>query len=300
MRLQDYLNKPEYFHRPAQVFRRLWRGITPTPETVSARLPWGLPLTVRPSEVVGKAIWLTGAYELAVSEMIWRILRPGDVAADVGANIGYHTGLMALRVGGSGGIVRAFEPHPVVFSELSGNVTSWPAGVRAAVQLRQAAVSECAGEVTLHVPREFAGNRGVASLETNASAPASEHVAVEATTLDREFANIGTVRLLKMDVEGHELAALSGAKESLRSGRIRSVIFEEHLPLPSPVSRTFTDAGYQVFKVLKTPLGPLLEGPDGPTPPLPFEAPNYLATLDGNELISLSSERGWRCLGRIV
>lgn len=136
---------------------------------MQVRLPWGLSLNIRPAEVVGRAIWLTGAFELALSEMIWRSLRPGDVAADVGANIGYHTSLMALRVAGKGGRVCAFEPHPVIHCELAETVARWSAEVRHAVEVRQAAVSDVEREVTLHIPREFAGNRGVASLESGAA-----------------------------------------------------------------------------------------------------------------------------------
>ena len=80
-------------------------------------------------------------------------------------------------------------------------------------------------------------------------------------------------------------------------GGVRSVIFEEHSPLPSPVSRVFTGAGYRLFKVLKSPGGPRLESPDGPTPNLPFEAPNYLATLEAEEMLTLAEPRGWQCLG---
>lgn len=297
MRFQDYLNKPEYLYRPSQILRRIWRGFLPLPRTVQTRLPWGIPLNICPGEAVGRAIWLTGAFELAVSEMIWRILRPGDLAADVGANIGYHTSLMAFRVCGNGGTVHAYEPHPVIFGELSNSVTLWPAPLRTATCLQQAAVSISAGEVTLHVPREFAGNRGVASVESQASGLDAEQVTVKSVQLDNEFGASKPVRLLKMDVEGHELAAMAGAKRLLQCGLIRSVIFEEHAVLPSPVSRTFTQAGYRLFKVLKTPSGPRLEPPDGPTPPLPFEAPNFLATLDADEILLLAEARGWRCLG---
>jgi FkbM family methyltransferase len=297
MRIRDYLNKSEYLHRPTQVFRRIWRGIEPLPATARVSLPWGFPLNIHPGEVVGRALWLTGAFELAVSEMIWRILRPGDLAADVGANIGYHTSLMALRVSGRGGVVRAFEPHPVIFGELTANLELWPSAVRAGVCLTQAAVSSAPGEVTLHIPREFSGNRGVASVEAFGMGQETEQVSVKAVQLDAEFAAAAPIRLLKMDVEGHELAALAGAQRLLREGGVRSVIFEEHSPLPSPVSRVFTGAGYRLFKILKSPGGPRLEAPDGPTPNLPFEAPNYLATLEAEEMQTLAEPRGWQCLG---
>ncbi len=298
MKFEHHLNKPEYFHRPTQILRRIWRGITALPPSAKVQLPWGSSLFIRPTEVVGRALWFTGAFELAVSEMIWRILRPGDLAADVGANIGYHTSLMALRVSGKGGTVRAFEAHPAIFGELTSNRNLWPPEVQAGVHLKHAAVSGSAGEVILHVPREFSENRGVASVEPCAAKLDTDQVSVRAVRLDDEFPAHSSIRLVKMDIEGHELTALTGAQRMLREGLIRSLIFEEHGPLPSPVTQLLAQAGYRLFKILKSPGGPRLEDPNGPTPPLPFEAPNYLATLDPAEILSLARSPGWRCFRR--
>ena len=296
MRLGDYINKPEYIHRPSQVLRRIWRGLSPMPSQAWVTLPWGLSLNVRPHEVVGRAIWLTGAFELAVSEMIWRSLRPGDLAADVGANVGYHTSLMACRCAGLGGCVRAFEPHPIIHGELASSVARWPKEVGQTVDLRQAAVTSVDSEVVLHIPKEFAGNRGVASVEAFEQASEMDRIVVKAVSLDREFEAPSVVRLMKLDVEGHELSALAGARELLMSGRLRTVIFEDHCPMPSAVTNEFTRHGYSIFKLLKTVSGPFLEPIGGPTPPLPFEAPNYVATLDPDECFAIASSPGWQCL----
>lgn len=119
---------------------------------------------------------------------------------------------------------------------------------------------------------------------------------MKAVTLDTEFPAPTQIRLMKMDVEGHELSALEGALEQLRSGRLGAVIYEDHELQPSPVTKVFTRHGYKIFKLLKTPSGPLLETLGGPTPALPFEAPNYLAALDADGWLALAAERGWRCL----
>ena len=59
--------------------------------------------------------------DLAVSEALWRLLDPGALALDVGANIGFMTNLMAWRSGPCGRVL-AFEPHPEVFRSLAENV----------------------------------------------------------------------------------------------------------------------------------------------------------------------------------
>ena len=56
------------------------------------------------------------AFDLISCEAIWRLLDEGELALDVGANIGYMTSLMAARLGKNGRVI-AFEPHPVLFQE---------------------------------------------------------------------------------------------------------------------------------------------------------------------------------------
>ena len=59
-------------------------------------------MRIRPADDVGRAIWRLGVYDLPVTELIWRLLDPGDSAFDVGANLVYMTGVMAARVGAQG------------------------------------------------------------------------------------------------------------------------------------------------------------------------------------------------------
>src|SRR6185369_9299739 len=114
--------KPHYLFRPSQGARRLLRWAFPSPPgPVLLTLPWGLPIEVDTREDIGRAIWSLGLYDLAVSETLWRLLAPGDLSVDAGANIGYMTSIMALRTGPSGSVL-AFEPHPEVFRRLTENV----------------------------------------------------------------------------------------------------------------------------------------------------------------------------------
>ena len=54
---------------------------------------------------------LTGRHELETANLLRRLVRPGMIALDVGAHVGYYTRLLA-RLTGAGGRVIAFEPHP--------------------------------------------------------------------------------------------------------------------------------------------------------------------------------------------
>lgn len=74
-------------------------------------------------------LMLDGYWEMWLSEVMVQVLRKGMIAADVGANLGYFTLLMASRVG-PGGAVHAFEPNPPIADRLSKSIdvngfTSW-------------------------------------------------------------------------------------------------------------------------------------------------------------------------------
>src|SRR4029077_19152386 len=54
-------------------------------------------------------------------ELFQRVVHPGDLVVEVGANIGAHTVELA-RLVGSDGEVHAFEPQRIVFQTLCANV----------------------------------------------------------------------------------------------------------------------------------------------------------------------------------
>lgn len=263
--------------------------------TEQVLLPWKLPLRIRPAENIGHAVWTTGAYELVVSETFWRLLDPGETALDVGANIGYHTSILALRAGPAGR-VWAFEPHPEIFGDLSGNVVGWSADRRVApVELRQLALSSQPGEAQLHVGGEFEQNRGTASL-AHGDGAGGRCITVPLARLDDVLPLATKAGVMKVDVEGHELGVLEGAPSLFGEQRVRDLVFEEFGTLPTPVSQWLTSHGYHLFKLLKRWNGVKLEEPGGPTPFSPWEAPNYLATCAPERARARLAPSGWQCL----
>jgi len=128
------------------------------------------------------------------------------VAVDVGANNGVTTCIMA----GLFSKVHAFEANPVLCKDLE---TVAPANV----EVHGVALSSHAGEAVLTVPISAGVTlSGWGSVE----APLLDHfeslsrIPVRADTLD-SF-GFTHVDLLKIDVEGHEMAVLAGAAETIR------------------------------------------------------------------------------------
>jgi len=146
--------------------------------------------------------WLAGRERAFVE----RTLCPGMVAVDVGANVGFHTLLMARCVGPTGR-VHAIEPEPRNFKLLTRAVEE--AGHRQ-VRLHQAAAARTAGRVPLYVA---ADNRGDHRL-TPAAEPRSQ-TTVTTVALDDLLAEEARVDLIKIDVQGAEVEVLAGLVRAL-------------------------------------------------------------------------------------
>jgi FkbM family methyltransferase len=141
-------------------------------------------------------------------------LSPGDIAVDVGANKGAYLYWMRQGVGPSGRVF-AFEPQPGLARYLE--------AVRARmgwdnVVVRECAISESAGERVLHVPG-WENSPGASLEQVVAAVPGARERLVSADTLDHQLEGAGRIALVKVDVEGHELAVFRGAARTLAESR---------------------------------------------------------------------------------
>lgn len=294
--------KPEYLFRPSQIWLRLTREFKQRVHIYEdVTLPWGLVIRVRPAEMIGSCIWRVGLYDLCVSETLWRLIDPGDIAVDVGANIGYMTSIMALR-GGPLGRVIAFEPHPDVFAELKANVNRW-AGIKGAgpIVTHCIALSDRSGQGRLGAPDGFDSNRGLAMLISSDDAlnAGQASLTVEIGRLD-EIVGSEAIGLLKLDVEGHETNVLMGAAQLIKRQQIRDIVFESHAHYPTPLHHLLEEQGYQVFELDVSLLGLKVEaaGVNRRQIRRSVDAPSCLATLAPERALSRLSKKGWAVLGR--
>jgi FkbM family methyltransferase len=139
-------------------------------------------------------------------------LQPTDIAVDVGANKGSY--LWALSRAVPQGRVVAFEPQPSLVEYLREAVAS--NGLKN-VCIEPFGVSSQPGRMVLAIPGNKIGSPG-ASFEPHIREQSDAGIVeVAVITLDEYFANeqqrIGAI---KIDVEGHELAVLRGAREIIR------------------------------------------------------------------------------------
>ncbi|MFP4126884.1 MAG: FkbM family methyltransferase [Alphaproteobacteria bacterium] len=291
MNLVRALARPEYLHRPRQIVERLRYAYRSPQGEAWARTPWGLPVWVDAQELHGRALLTHGVVDLGVTEVIWRLVEPGDAVVDVGANVGGLTAAMARRVGRGGSVV-AFEPHPATRALLERSAERWSSLGAAPVVVRAEALSSTEGTARLHVPEAFARNSGIARLvETG------DGVDIPTTTFDRVFARDIKLKLVKIDVEGHEDAVVEGMRETLTDGRVEHIVFEEFRPLPSPLCMTLTTYGFEAFLIDTGIGGPSLLPVDGTHHAPSGRPPNVLATRSSRDALVRLQPRGFACLG---
>lgn len=176
------------------------------------------------AELVSEIIRREGAYSRNDVEIMGRILKPGDVFIDAGANIGWHTVIGAKLVGPTGRVL-AFEPEPRNAALLRKNVAH---NGLSNVDVIEEALTSKPGKLKLHLSE---GNWGDHILAPEQELSRSS-VDVTCTTVDAVLASRGIdpkrVSLVKFDIQGSEVDALEGMRETL--ARHRMPIILEYSP----------------------------------------------------------------------
>jgi len=207
--------------------------------------------------LIGKGSGTGWNLECEVIAAARRVQRPNPVLFDVGANVGRWTEGMLQRLPGAR--VFMFDPSPgcqaVIRDKKLPGCTLIPC-----------ALGEQAGQASYYFS---SATDGSASLHVRRDTPFQElkyqSVTVEVRTLDEviDSLKIDLVDFMKMDIEGHELYALRGAKRALAAGKIGALSFE--FGCGNINSRTFfwdfwellTGAGFTLWRI--TPSGKEIE-----------------------------------------
>jgi FkbM family methyltransferase len=214
--------------------------------------PWHLRLAgdlelLAPKSGPGALIYYQGHSEPATARFLASFLRPGMKFWDVGAHFGEFSLVASKRVGETGQVV-VFEPQPRMFGYLARNVQSNRARN---VALYQTAVCDTVGRADLFLPQD-------PSLAFLNPIPDDEApmTSVETTTLDQVCHSTGCVPdLVKVDVEGAELAVLQGSECLAARGDDAPTWIVEYEPencvrfkyQASDLTRHFRSRGYSVY-----------------------------------------------------
>lgn len=291
-----HFTKAPYLFRPWQIVRRIWRGIFPVgADEVETVLPWGLPIHINPRETIGRAIWHSGVHDLDVCEALWRLTEPGDIAVDVGANIGQMTSLLALRAGPKGKVF-AFEPHPLLFKRLERSAAKWSSRqAMAQLTIAEVAIGAREGYGFLMTGADFHANEGTAKLVSESTSP--DACRTKVTTLDNYLANISSVGVLKIDVEGAEWDVFRGAHSMIQKGRIRDILYECSAESSASIAEWLQGYGYAIFILypgwLRLRLTMFGKEASRKSPVVP----TWLATIAPERALQRFKKAGWLVLG---
>jgi FkbM family methyltransferase len=193
-----------------------------------------------------KDYWL-GTYEPELQAAIERLVQPGAVAYDVGANIGYVSLLLARRVGESGKVF-AFEALPSNLERLRENLKL--SGFSRTVEVVAAAVVDSDRPV-----RFLAGpSGGMGKAEGSAGRQDVSYTQVHEVagiSLDAFVYRMGkpVPRVVKMDIEGGETLAFPGMRRLLAEAR-PLILMELHGPEAARVAwEELRNAAYRICRM---------------------------------------------------
>ncbi|MFB6144438.1 MAG: FkbM family methyltransferase [Candidatus Nanohaloarchaea archaeon] len=148
-------------------------------------------------------------HEPELTETILEELSEGDVFYDIGANVGYFTTLAAE----TGADVFAFEMHPELKKSIESNLelNSLEA------EIVQKAVSNSLETISFDL-----------KVVPTVSSSGEGEVSVDTITLDSFAENNPAPDIIKIDIEGYEEKALSGAEVLLADNPPRTIFVEVH------------------------------------------------------------------------
>jgi FkbM family methyltransferase len=176
------------------------------------------------NEMLQRQFYFFGTYFLEehILECWQNAANGAKVILDVGANAGIYS-LVALA-SQPDAIIHAFEPTPEIAAGLRATATL---NGLSNLHVHEVAVSSNNGLATLRRFRgELGTNEGMNFICQDG--PESGGDIVKTVCLDWfcEFNSIERIDLLKLDIQGHEHAALNGAERLIRAGRIGTIFME--------------------------------------------------------------------------
>jgi FkbM family methyltransferase len=205
-------------------------------------LSLGFSMDLDPSEWMQNQLRHGNTHEPLTTHLFSKLLERGDTYLDVGAHVGYFT-LVARQAIGDRGLVIAIEPQPYNCTKVLRN---WSLNSFDNVVVYPAAATNTEGTVTLH--NQPASDTQRLSLDAPSLAgDMPQRFAVPLRRLDGIMADqhISSVKLAKIDAEGHELEVVQGL-----GGRLSDIhhliieVYDPSLPRYKELYRVLKTSGF--------------------------------------------------------
>lgn len=185
-------------------------------------------------DYLGRAAYYVGDLDRKITWACRRLVSPGDIVVDIGANYGLVTVLLSSLVGPQGR-VHAFEPNPYVNVLLEKSI-----GELGNVQLYPFGLGDQEARLSLSFSSAHAGRGSLVRDE------GQENVVVSVSRLDDIVSarRITNISFIKIDVEGFEALVFRGAERTLRGLSKGTILFEAN----TPGVRFFDDPAVRILK----------------------------------------------------
>ncbi|MDR2724084.1 MAG: FkbM family methyltransferase [Holosporaceae bacterium] len=222
-------------------------------------------LRIHPNNEIFRALFVRGIYDPNLVVMVNAFLPRGGILLDVGANMGYIS-LWASKVVGAEGCIYAIEPSSRDYTRLVDNINI--NGLNKIIFSYQLALSEKSGQRRLLIAAEERS-----ALNTVGSEIVSKGVeiigdeVVNTLTLDEfiEKEKIQRMDVLKLDIEGSEVKALRGAKDTLKKHHPAIILGFNRNALKScdtdylELQKILDESGYCVYEIVERPVFALVK-----------------------------------------
>lgn len=201
--------------------RALTHCVPVSPTDVLCRVLGRFKLYVDPQDFgLSPHLMLDGYWESWTTEAIVECLEPGMIAADIGANVGYFTMLMADLVGPSGHVF-AFEPNPAMVGRIEKSASL--NGFRDRVTVCPVALAdENDRQMSFITPSGEPKNAHIVPFHGQ---HINDSVVIDAQRLDSRE-EWRAIEFLKIDAEGAEEMIWAGASGLRDLDRLRTIILE--------------------------------------------------------------------------
>jgi FkbM family methyltransferase len=209
---------------PTRFYPERGAAVTEVCRLIDGRL--GKFLALRTDIGVPEQLAATGEWEQQQVELFARLVRAGEAALDVGANIGLHSVALSQLVGEDGKVV-AFEPQMQMYNLLNANLVL--NRCRNVLPLR-VAVGKTADKLRM-IPVSYDEFIPFGALGVQIGTQPADHRGemVDVVRLDDLMPSLDLgerrVSLMKIDVQSYELFVFEGAREFLRR-ELPSISFE--------------------------------------------------------------------------
>lgn len=214
-------------------------------------------LKIRFGNYIESLVYKRGVWQPDILQIISAAISGSDfIVIDVGANVGATT--IPLAKAHPNNSFFAFEPHPEVYHDLCDNVSY---NLLQNVKCFNLAISNADSNDLKFFAQKNAFNFGLSSLSLNADIGEYDTISVKCRSLDSYFEEFKQpVKVIKIDVQGHELSVLLSAEKIVSHFRplILFELEERYLTAQGTVSETknriksfFKTMEYDLFLIRK-------------------------------------------------